>query len=74
MEREIVDYEEAEEEGVPSLPSRRDLRQSKRSTSRKKKKKKRIQIEFPLMRICLLLFFTLVVAMFTYPVWIKSIP
>ncbi|WP_090840531.1 hypothetical protein [Alkalicoccus daliensis] len=74
MERELADYPETKEEEVSSLPSRKELRQTKRRSSRKRRKKKKNTIEFPLMRICLLLFFSIVTAMFTYPVWIDALP
>ncbi|MFC4737990.1 hypothetical protein ACFO4L_15560 [Bacillus daqingensis] len=63
-----------EEQEETPLPSRRD-RHSSRSAPRKRKKKKKKtgNVQFPLVRIWLVLFFTIVAAMFTYPVWIEQI-
>lgn len=69
---ERTDYE-TREESVPPLPSRKTMQRKKspfKSISRRKKKK---NLEFPLIRICLLLFFTIITAVATYPVWIEQI-
>lgn len=64
---EDLDYEM--EEKAPSLPSRRDHQVQRRTSKNRRRKRKSSSIEFPMVRIMLVLFFTIVTAMFTYPVW-----
>lgn len=74
MERDRIHQEDWElEERAPSLPSRRELNQKKRRSTGNRRKKKRTNIEFPLVKIMLFLFFTIVTAMFTYPIWNSSL-
>ncbi|QKS71061.1 hypothetical protein FLK61_30565 [Paenalkalicoccus suaedae] len=62
--------EQKEKREESSLPSRSSThRRAQKKNVRSKKKKKRNQI--PLIQIWLLLFFTLVAGLLSYPVWIE---
>lgn len=66
---ERLDHESVNEESMAPLPSRKNMPRRKkvyRSLPRKKKKKP-VQLSF--FKVWLVLFFTLVTAVATYPVW-----
>ncbi|MDQ0257674.1 hypothetical protein J2S74_005136 [Evansella vedderi] len=68
-----VDYQD-----VLNLPSRKEVHQSKGEFSGKTRKenkndKKKKQVQFPLVRILLILFLLLVAAVVTYPIWVEKL-